>query len=128
MIQQQEQNMAISLQTLECQFLEEYDFDKYISHVIRKNPNLMESVHTALEEYKNFLIACIDSNSVPVPNEDVDAIWHSHILFTKDYFEFCHSFCGHYIHHTPETSNCSSGNNCGTNCSGTGCWGSCSGN
>jgi hypothetical protein len=120
--------MITTSQIAQSQFLEEYDFSKYVLHAIYKNPNLVELAHTALEEYKEFLLACVRSNSLPVPNENVDAIWHSHILFTKDYFEFCHQLCGHYIHHIPETKNCSGGSNCGTNCSGTGCWGSCESN
>jgi hypothetical protein len=29
----------------------------------------------------------------------MDGLWHSFILFTKKYHEFCYIVAGHYIHH-----------------------------
>lgn len=34
----------------------------------------------------------------------LDNMWHTFILFTKDYHEFCDRFFGRYIHHLPVTS------------------------
>jgi hypothetical protein len=31
----------------------------------------------------------------------VDTIWHTHILFTKEYANFCTTVFGRFIHHTP---------------------------
>lgn len=31
----------------------------------------------------------------------IDEMWHSFILHTRDYVEFCDRFFGKYIHHTP---------------------------
>lgn len=31
----------------------------------------------------------------------VDMVWHTHILYTKDYKNFCNEVFGEYIHHTP---------------------------
>ncbi len=31
----------------------------------------------------------------------VDEMWHTFILFTRDYFGFCERFLGRYIHHGP---------------------------
>jgi hypothetical protein len=28
-------------------------------------------------------------------------MWHTHILFTKNYFDFCNKVRGRYIHHNP---------------------------
>jgi hypothetical protein len=33
----------------------------------------------------------------------VDEMWHTFILFTKDYSDFCDSYFGFYIHHQPIT-------------------------
>lgn len=33
----------------------------------------------------------------------VDDIWHTFIMFTSDYMEFCKRVAGRYIHHKPET-------------------------
>jgi hypothetical protein len=36
-------------------------------------------------------------------NSDVDNLWHTFILFTKDYADFCQKHMKHFIHHIPET-------------------------
>jgi len=36
------------------------------------------------------------------PTDDVDQIWHSHILDTKHYCDFCNRIFGGYMHHAPE--------------------------
>ncbi len=36
---------------------------------------------------------------------DVDNLWHTFILFTKDYADFCQKHMNRFIHHMPETEN-----------------------
>jgi hypothetical protein len=36
-------------------------------------------------------------------SKDVDNLWHSFILFTKDYSSFCKKYIGRFIHHFPNT-------------------------
>ncbi|KZN35948.1 hypothetical protein N480_18330 [Pseudoalteromonas luteoviolacea S2607] len=31
----------------------------------------------------------------------IDEMWHTFILYTNDYFKFCHKYFGMYIHHSP---------------------------
>lgn len=33
---------------------------------------------------------------------DIDNMWHNFILYTHDYFDFCHRYFGEYIHHIPD--------------------------
>ncbi|MDJ0535879.1 MAG: hypothetical protein QNJ70_25890 [Xenococcaceae cyanobacterium MO_207.B15] len=33
----------------------------------------------------------------------IDEMWHTFILFTKDYHKFCDKYFGYYIHHYPRT-------------------------
>lgn len=34
---------------------------------------------------------------------DIDDIWHTFLLFTQEYQEFCLKYLGRFIHHVPET-------------------------
>jgi hypothetical protein len=36
-----------------------------------------------------------------VPTEQVDEVWHLHILDTKRYHQDCQTMFGHYLHHLP---------------------------
>ena len=35
-------------------------------------------------------------------SSDVDNLWHSFILFTREYADFCHNYIGFFVHHVPE--------------------------
>lgn len=35
---------------------------------------------------------------------EIDDMWHTFLLFTKDYTDFCIKHFGQYIHHTPKTN------------------------
>jgi hypothetical protein len=43
--------------------------------------------------------------AVPLFNEAyaIDMMWHTFILFTQDYAEFCDKYFGTFIHHQPKT-------------------------
>lgn len=56
------------------------------------------------ELYKSFLFLIYKyrCTKIPlVPTREIDEFWHTHILFTKKYFEDCHNIFGEYIHHNP---------------------------
>ena len=35
------------------------------------------------------------------PSHDIDEVWHNHMLFTREYIQFCEKWNGEYIHHQP---------------------------
>jgi len=51
--------------------------------------------------YRRFLLLCATRDELIVPNEDVDAFWHGHILDTEKYAMDCEVFCGRFLHHYP---------------------------
>lgn len=48
-----------------------------------------------------FLITCSKSKMPCYPNAILDNMWHTFILFTRDYYTFCNSYLGQFIHHVP---------------------------
>jgi len=54
----------------------------------------------AIEEYKRFMFLAVVSNNPVTPSIEVDEVWHLHMLYTKDYQEFC-TILGKFIHHGP---------------------------
>lgn len=56
----------------------------------------------AIEEYRRFCyLACVAGHPV-TPSEEVDAVWHLHLLHTRDYWEvFCPQVLGRPLHHGP---------------------------
>jgi len=55
-------------------------------------------------ELKRYLILCsLYSDSLPMLSGEVDNLWHTFILFTKDYEAFCKCVAHKYLHHVPFT-------------------------
>lgn len=56
----------------------------------------------AIEEYRRFcFIACVANHPV-TPSEQVDAVWHLHLLYTRDYWgHFCPNVLKRDFHHGP---------------------------
>lgn len=65
-----------------------------------------EDITILEKELKRYLILCTlkeENEGVDMYSTDVDNLWHSFILFTKDYASFCDTNAGHFIHHIPKT-------------------------
>ncbi|CAN5923674.1 hypothetical protein BH11PSE3_BH11PSE3_45990 [soil metagenome] len=52
--------------------------------------------------YRRFLCMHLLNPRLPlVPPPDIDAVWHQHILFTREYTRDCDRLFGLYLHHNP---------------------------
>src|SRR5690606_8363435 len=79
-------------------------------HIIKrcqKDFNYTDEDMVILEhELKRYFILCAlkkdTETMVNMYSVDVDNLWHSFILFTKEYDHFCNSCVGYFIHHMPK--------------------------
>ena len=53
------------------------------------------------QAFKQFMVVCAESDGARAPSEAIDDIWHTALLFTRPYREFCSEALGAYIHHEP---------------------------
>jgi hypothetical protein len=52
--------------------------------------------------YRRFLcMHHLDRELILVPHLDIDAFWHQHILFTRNYARDCERLFGEFFHHNP---------------------------
>lgn len=58
--------------------------------------------HRCIEEYKRFMyLVCIAKHPL-TPSDQVDQVWHLHLLYTESYWtEFCEQVLERKIHHGP---------------------------
>ena len=66
--------------------------------------SLFEStdVDRYLLEYKRFMFFKGRSDALcGMYSPRVDAVWHQHILYTRQYAAFCHTIFGRFVHHVP---------------------------
>jgi hypothetical protein len=56
----------------------------------------------AIEEYKRFMFLICVYDQSHTPSEEVDQVWHLHLLYTQSYWEeFCDVVLKRKIHHGP---------------------------
>ena len=54
-------------------------------------------------ELKRYLILAAKSETtdMPMTSKEVDELWHTFLLFTKEYQKFCNESFGKFVHHVP---------------------------
>ena len=56
----------------------------------------------AFREYKRFMLLTVLAGHPVTPSEEVDHVWHLHLLYTRSYWhELCRDILGQEIHHGP---------------------------
>lgn len=81
--------------------IDKFDLSMVMRRFKQKNPDL--DADYAEDQYKLFMyLCCVDTSGyLPVPNNLIDEVWHNHLMFTKEYNEFCRKTAGRFLHHTP---------------------------
>ena len=55
----------------------------------------------AIAEYRRFIYIVGTCQGRYVPSQEVDEVWHAHILHTALYAKHCNEICQRFIHHRP---------------------------
>lgn len=80
------------------------NLDRMAVRVQREHPDFdPEKVTEAVEQYRRFLVMAMvfpDDEIMPL-SEDMDHVWHAHILHTIQYEEDCQQLFGEFLHHEP---------------------------
>lgn len=64
----------------------------------------------AIDRYKAFLfISYLYPEILLVPTQEIDRVWHCHILHTRKYRQDCEMLFGCFIDHEPESESCDEG-------------------
>ena len=60
-----------------------------------------EIARLRFEGLKQFLYVCAVTPGYKVTSDSIDSMWHTFLLFTKDYSAFCETYFGRFINHDP---------------------------
>ncbi len=78
-----------------------YRHDRLLQRYAADNSATMEEAERAFEGLKQFMVVCAVKPGRKITSEPIDRMWHSFLLFTKDYRVFCESYLGRFVHHQP---------------------------
>ncbi len=85
--------------------LEAYDLSFLAERLERKQLVPADHIERAILEFKRYMaLIGLGYRGIGMINPEVDEVWHTFILFTRKYHQFCEEIFGEFIHHTPETS------------------------
>jgi hypothetical protein len=92
--------------------LEKYEIPSGVIERIRSKEPFNKMTDAQIEEivneFKKFMAIVIINHKtgrrVEMVSELVDEVWHTFILFTNEYRNFCNTIFGEYVHHEPNVS------------------------
>src|SRR6516225_6629435 len=94
-----------SIANLDLRYLGRKLLDDDASEARRRNGDRLwdeERAERALNEYRQFLaLMHWNPEAVLVPSEDIDEVWHTHVLNTARYQADCETIFGRFQHHFP---------------------------
>jgi hypothetical protein len=78
-------------------------FRRLVSRIVLDHQLDHQLAERIMTEALAFLRACGANPDVPLsPSLQVDIGWHTFILYTREYAEFCQRVAGRFIHHLPD--------------------------
>jgi len=78
----------------------------FVEERLRKDRLISDSeISAAVAQFKDFMyLNAIGYSKLNMPIRQVDVVWHTFLLFTREYAEFCDRYIGGFVHHVPTTS------------------------
>lgn len=100
--------MLNSFQAALYQRLQDFELDDpthefgFTRHLMKNHGWTLTYAQRAIAEYKKFVFLTVVANHQVVPSDQVDQVWHAHVLLTQSYSEeFCPKVLGKQLHHHP---------------------------
>lgn len=86
--------------------IQNLDLRGFAAKAVLKRQLAADEVDIASQEYRHYMLlvwtnTIMGNTEFVVPTERADAIWHEHILSTREYREFSDALIGKYIDHFP---------------------------
>jgi hypothetical protein len=72
--------------------------NEFVLRIMKENNWEKLYTYKVIIEYKKFVYLSIKKNVVP--SYEIDQVWHTHMLYSKDYKKMCNQL-GFYLHHQP---------------------------
>ncbi|MFZ4638655.1 MAG: hypothetical protein ACOYMC_14705 [Pirellulales bacterium] len=74
----------------------------FLAHLMRANGWSRSLALGAIEEYRKFVFLALVADHQVTPSDQVDQVWHLHLLFSDAYWnDFCPRVLGRPLHHHP---------------------------
>jgi len=79
-------------------------FRRLTVRIAKENMIPLEYAGRIMDQALAFLAACARTDQPLAPSDTVDIGWHTFLLYTREYSNFCVRISGTFIHHVPNDS------------------------
>ena len=79
----------------------EYRNERVLERYVIDHGGTMSDARDRFEALKQFMIVCSVKPGIKVTSAEIDDMWHTFLLFTIQYREFCSDWLGRFIEHEP---------------------------
>lgn len=96
------EDLDLSLQA-SIEAIYSFDLSFIYERLIKVDKWTRRSARKAIEQYKNYLVLKRKYGGLYMlpPSQEIDEVWHAHILYTEEYNQFCQDIFGGFLHHHP---------------------------
>lgn len=81
-----------------------YSNNSVLENYIKTENVSLEKANVNFNALKDFLKLTVKTKKPCFPSKELDGIWHTFIMFTREYQEFCNNYLGNFVHHIPFTN------------------------
>lgn len=78
-----------------------FKHDRLLERFCKDTGETRDYALTCFVALKQFMIVCALKPGYKVTSDPIDQMWHTFLLFTKDYRAFCEEYLGKFINHEP---------------------------
>ena len=78
-----------------------FEHERLIKRYIKDFGVPAETARLRFTGFKQFIAVCGLMDGHKVTSDTIDSVWHTFLLFTRDYADFCRDYLGRFIHHEP---------------------------
>ena len=78
-----------------------YRHERVLQRYMTDNKGTLADAERIFAAFKQFMIVCSIKPGRKITSGPIDNMWHSFLLFTRDYKSFCEQYLGRFINHEP---------------------------
>lgn len=78
-----------------------YEHGRLLDRFVMDHGGTIEEAAARFLALKQFLAVCAIKPGIKISSAEIDDMWHTFLLFTAPYRDFCHSYLGRFVDHEP---------------------------
>jgi hypothetical protein len=96
------EDLGVNLRLANKRLVDDQLWKRLVNRIVNEKQLDRQLSERIMDQALGFLQLCaIEPDGVYSPSPLVDIGWHTFILYTREYAEFCNRLAGFFIHHAP---------------------------